>query len=97
MTVVQYLLLVFLCPGILQLLFGFLAKNKFLKFLPIQVYGLLLVGWFLESTGIYYFDLPTTGGFISADILDFVSINFLPISISLGVGAMIVWVVQDRV
>ena len=96
MTGVQYWLLFLLVPCVLQLLFGFLAKNRFLKFLPMLIFGLLLVGWVLEFTGIYRFGLPTTGGILSVDVFDVVTINALPISISLGVGALIVWVVQDK-
>ncbi len=96
MTVVQYWLVFLLGPCILQLLFGFLAKNRFLKYLPILIFGLLLVGWFLEFIGIFIFYLPTTGGILSVDIFDVAAINALPISISLGVGALIVWAVKDK-
>jgi hypothetical protein len=96
MTVQQYLLFVFLVPCILQLLFGFLAKNRFLKFLPMLVFGILFVGSILEFLGIVHLHLPTTGGIISADALDYIMINALPIFLSLGVGALIVWAVQDK-
>lgn len=96
MTTTQYLLIVFILPCILQLIFGFIAKNRIMKFLPLEIFAVLFLFAILEFLGVFYFHFPTTGGIISADVLDFVMINGLPMLLSLGVGILIVWAVQDN-